>query len=143
MNHFTAYLKLTQHCKSTIFQLKNKIRSSCCGTTGLVASLQCQDTSLILGLAQWVKRIQRCHSCSSSSSIGCNSSLDDPRLGTPHATWRPKNKLNFKNKVKNKIFKKFKKQSRHRKCNRRWNWQHSCPHVTYVSVENKKWLKQK
>ena len=39
-------------------QLQTKVKenwSSCCGTTGLVASLQPWGSSSILGLAQWVK----------------------------------------------------------------------------------------
>ena len=36
-----------------------KKKSSCCGTTGLAVSLQCQDTGSIPGPAPWVKGSSR------------------------------------------------------------------------------------
>ena len=34
---------------------EKEMGSSCCGTTGSVAFLECWDTCLIPGMAQWVK----------------------------------------------------------------------------------------
>ena len=69
---------------------RNRLWSSCCGVAELVASLQCQDESLIAGRVQWVKRTQHC--CSCSLGHNCISDLI-PGPGTPCAVGWPRKKI--------------------------------------------------
>ena len=62
LNHFAIYLKWTQHCKSTKFQLKKK-----------------KDQS---SLVAWWLRIQHCHCCGFGHWCGADS-VPEPGTFTP------------------------------------------------------------
>lgn len=82
------------------FKIKS-IWSSCCGTVGLLASLQHQDTSSIPGPVRRVK----------GASPGCSCVLDlIPCLGTPYATGWPKKfkKIIFSHSVYMGVSEEFK-----------------------------------
>jgi len=68
------------------------VQSSCCGATG--SSLQCQDSGLIPGLAEWVKG-----SMLPQGGIDCKCCSDlIPGPGTPYAVgWPKKEKKRFLN----------------------------------------------
>ena len=78
------------------FNQELELRSSCCGTTGSVVSLQHQDTGLIPSPTSRLKVTQSCHNCGAvcNCNVGCNCGSDlIPGRGTPYASrWSKKEK---------------------------------------------------